>query len=333
MRDAVTAPEELLRALGLGAELLAAARAAAATFGLRVPRSYLRRIRPGDPGDPLLRQVLPLGAELAPAPGFVSDPVDEQAALRAPSLLQKYAGRALIITTSVCAVHCRYCFRREFPYSEAAEGLAGGAPAPASLAGRRFSEALDEIAGDPTIEEVILSGGDPLSLSDERLASLTTALSAMPHIQRIRLHTRTPIVLPSRVDEGLSTWLRSVRRPLVVVLHANHPNEIDDDVLAACTRLRASGAVLFNQSVLLQGVNDDPEVLAALSRRLFEVGVLPYYLHVLDRVRGAAHFDVAEERAQEIAGQLAALLPGYLVPRLVRERPGQPAKVPLPPRF
>lgn len=331
MREAITSPEELLRALSLDPKLLGPAQAAAAAFGLRVPRSYVRRIRPGDPNDPLLRQVLPLGEERVAAPGFVADPVGEHAALRAPSLLQKYARRALIITTPACAVHCRYCFRREFPYSEVAE--AAPTSRLASIAGQRFSEALLAIAADPTLEEVILSGGDPLSLSDERLASLTAALSAITHVKRIRVHTRTPIVLPSRVDEALCAWLHGVRSPLVLVLHSNHPHELDEEVLAACARLRATGVVLLNQSVLLKGVNDDAEVLAALSRRLLEAGVLPYYLHVLDRVSGAAHFDVAEERAREIAGQLAALLPGYLVPRLVREQAGEPAKVLLPPRL
>lgn len=324
MADVVTDPGELLRALGLPTELLGPARAAAAQFGLRVPRSYLARIRPGDPDDPLLRQVLPLGQELTPAAGFVSDPVGERDALRAPALLQKYHGRALIITTSACAVHCRYCFRRDFPYSS----MTGE-----SAAGPRWSAALDELAADATIEEVILSGGDPLSLSDERLATLTDALSGIAHIQRIRVHTRTPIVLPARVDEGLTAWLRGVRRPMVLVLHSNHPHELDEEVLEACSRLREAGAVLLNQSVLLKGVNDDPGVLAELSRRLFDAGVLPYYLHVLDRVRGAAHFDIADERARQIAGALAALLPGYLVPRLVREAHGAPAKVPLSPRF
>jgi EF-P beta-lysylation protein EpmB len=324
MAEAITKPEELLTALGLDPELLGPARAAAAAFGLRVPRSYFARMRRGDPDDPLLRQVLPLAEELRPAPGFVSDPVGEHAALRAPSLLQKYSGRALIITTSACAVHCRYCFRREFPYSE----VSASAPqAP------RWAAALDEIAADPTIEEVILSGGDPLSLRDERLAHLTDALSAIRHVQRIRVHTRTPIVLPSRVDEGLIAWLRAVRRPVVLVLHSNHPHELGPEVQAACGKLRAAGVMLLNQSVLLRGVNDDPAVLAALSCRLFEAGVLPYYLHVLDKVRGTHHFDVADERAQEIAGQLVARLPGYLVPRLVRERPGAAAKVPLPPLF
>jgi L-lysine 2,3-aminomutase len=321
MADAITSPEALVAALGLDPKLLTSARAAAVGFRLRVPLSYVARMRPGDPDDPLLRQVLPVAGELEEVADYVADPVGEHAALRAPELLQKYHGRALIITTSACAIHCRYCFRREFPYSE----LAGDAP--------RWSAAIEEIAGDGSLEEVILSGGDPLSLSDARLTSLTDALAAIPHVRRLRVHTRQPVVLPSRVDDGLVDWLRTLRLPMVIVLHANHPNEIDSEVRAACARLRASGVTLLNQSVLLNGVNDDAGVLAELSRRLFEAGVLPYYLHVLDRVRGAAHFEVVEQRARVIAGELSAQLPGYLVPRLVRELYGAPAKVTLPPQF
>jgi EF-P beta-lysylation protein EpmB len=319
MAEAITSPQELLTILGLPQALLAPGEAAA--FGLLVPRSYVARMRHGDPHDPLLRQVLPLGEELTPVVGFGSDPVGEHAALRAPSLLQKYQGRALLITTPACAVHCRYCFRREYPYAEAA----GGAP--------RWSLALAEIAADPSLTEVILSGGDPLSLGDERLGDLLGWLSSIPHVRRIRVHTRTPIVLPSRVDEGLSRCLQRAERPLVMVLHSNHPRELDASVAAACERLAASGAMLLNQSVLLKGVNDDPAVLADLSERLFEAGVLPYYLHLLDRVRGTAHFEVSEGDGRRIVGALAAALPGYLVPRLVRETPGAPAKLVLAPRF
>jgi EF-P beta-lysylation protein EpmB len=321
MAAAITSPRELVAELGLDPELIPAAVAAASAFRLRVPRSYVARIRRGDPNDPLLRQVLPIGAELAEAADYTSDPLGEKAAVKAPGLLQKYRGRALLITTSACAVHCRYCFRREFPYAQ----QTGDAS--------RWSEALAEVASDPSIEEVILSGGDPLSLSDARLTSLTDAIQRIPHVRRLRVHTRQPIVLPSRVDAGLTQWLTQLRLPVVFVLHINHPNEIDADVLAACAQLRNSGVTLLNQTVLLQGVNDDAEVLATLSRRLFEAGVLPYYLHVLDRVKGAAHFDVPEERARLIAGQLAAQLPGYLVPRLAREIYGAPAKVTLTPRF
>ncbi len=321
MAAAITSPRELVTELGLDPELAAAATAAANSFELRVPRSYLARIRRGDPHDPLLRQVLPLGAEMADTAAYTADPLGERAALRAPGLLQKYHGRALLITTSACAVHCRYCFRREFPYAQQRSDSS------------RWSEALDAIARDPSIEEVILSGGDPLSLSDSRLGGLTDALQRIPHVRRLRVHTRQPVVLPSRVDAGLIQWLTRLRLPVVFVLHINHPNEIDAEVRAACAQLRDCGVTLLNQTVLLQGVNDDSAVLAELSRRLFETGVLPYYLHVLDRVRGAAHFDVAEERARLIAGQLAARLPGYLVPRLTREIYGAPAKVTLAPAY
>jgi len=321
LADAIASPEALADALGLGPEIIGPALTAAAGFRLRVPRSYVARMRRGDPHDPLLRQVLPVAEELEEAEDYVTDPVGERAALRAPGLLQKYHGRALIITTSACAVHCRYCFRREFPYSE----QTSDAP--------RWSAALSEIGRDSSLEEVILSGGDPLSLSDARLKSLTDALATIPHVRRLRVHTRQPIVLPSRVDDGLLGWLRSVSLSTVFVLHANHPNEIDSDVRAACEKLRASGVTLLNQSVLLRGVNDDVEVLAELSRRLFDVGVLPYYLHVLDRVRGAAHFEIPGPQARLIAGELAARLPGYLVPRLVREIYGAPAKITLSPQF
>ena len=319
LAEAITSPEELAAVLGLEATDLTGARQAGARFRLRVPRSFVARMRPGDPNDPLLRQVLPLAAELADEAAYVEDPVGERSALRARGLLQKYRGRALLITTPTCAVHCRYCFRREFPYEEPS----GAAP--------RWSEALAAIAADGSLEEIILSGGDPLSLSNARLENLTRALAAIPHLRRVRVHTRQPVVLPARVDEGLTRWLRGSVLPIVFVLHINHPNELDAELVAACARLRATGITLLNQSVLLAGVNDDVEVLAELSRKLFTAGVLPYYLHALDRVRGAAHFAVSDERARLLAGQLAARLSGYLVPRLVREEPNAPAKLALGP--
>jgi EF-P beta-lysylation protein EpmB len=312
---AITSPEELAAALGLDPRAFAGAIAAGRHFGLRVPRSFVARMRPGDLDDPLLRQILPVEAELADEAEYVADPVGEHAAQLAPGLLRKYHGRALLITTPTCAVHCRYCFRREFPY----EQQSGDGP--------RWREALAAIAADASLEEIILSGGDPLSLSNARLDNLTRALAAIPHVRRIRVHTRQPVVLPSRVDEGLLQWLRMSALPMVMVLHINHPNELDADLIAACAKLRATGATLLNQSVLLAGVNDDSDLLADLSRRLFDAGVLPYYLHALDRVRGAAHFAVPDERARSLVGRLAARLPGYLVPRLVREMPGAPAKV------
>jgi EF-P beta-lysylation protein EpmB len=317
MAAAVRTPEDLVASLALPEELLPAARAASEVFPLRVPRAWLERMARSDVSDPLLKQVLPAAGELAEQAGFSGDPLAEAAARRAPGLLQKYRGRALLVTTGACAVHCRYCFRREYPYADDA--------------GDRLDEALGEIAADASLEEVILSGGDPLSLSNARLGALTERLGRIAHVRRLRVHTRTPIVLPARVDEGLLAWLAALPWPAVVVLHANHPAEIAPEVAAACARLRASGVTLLNQSVLLRGVNDDATVLAELSRALFAVGVLPYYLHALDPVRGAAHFALPDERARQIAGELAATLPGYLVPRLVREVAEAAAKVVLPP--
>jgi len=316
---AITDPLELCHLLGLAPATALPAGAASAAFRLRVPRGFVRRMRHGDPADPLLRQVWPDAQELLSPAGFETDPLAEGAAARAPGLLHKYQGRALLITTGACAVHCRYCFRREFPYGE----MTGH--------GERWEAAIEAIAADNSIAEVILSGGDPLSLSDARLAQLSDALVDIAHVRRLRLHTRQPIVLPQRVDQGLIGWLTSLPWPIVIVLHCNHANEIDDEVRAAMGRLRAAGAVLLNQSVLLAGVNDSLTALRDLSEGLFAAGVLPYYLHLLDRVRGAAHFEVDEQRARRLAGELAATLPGYLVPRLTREVPGAPAKLQLSP--
>ncbi len=306
----------LLRDLGIAPQDLALAQGAA-NFPLRVPRSYARRMRRGDPRDPLLRQVLPLAAEDRPAPGFVADPVGDTAALAAPGLLHKYHGRALLLVSGACAVHCRYCFRRHFPYSEAG-GRAG-----------EWAEALDRVATDERIREVILSGGDPLAVSDTRLAALVHDLEAVPHVRRLRIHTRLPVVLPCRIDDALLAWLGRTRLQVVVVIHANHGNEIDDEVTAALARLQGTGATLLNQSVLLRGVNDDAAVLAALCEQLFDAGVLPYYLHLLDRVQGAAHFEVPEAEALAIHRELLTRLPGYLVPRLVREKAGGMYKEPV----
>lgn len=314
---AITRPEELIEALELDPALLAGARAANDSFALRVTPSYLARMRRGDRDDPLLRQVLPLAEELVEQGGYVPDPLEERGYTRAPNLLQKYSGRALLITTQACAIHCRYCFRREFPYGEQQEE-AGAA---------RWSAALAAIAADDSIEEVILSGGDPLSLSDARLAQLTDALQRIPHLRRLRIHTRQPVVLPSRVDDGLVAWLRGLRLPTAMVLHTNHANEIDGDVRAAFARLRVAGVTLLNQSVLLRGVNDSVDVLADLSSALFDSGVTPYYLHLPDRVRGTAHFDVTLEAARSLIAGLTGRLSGYLVPRLVREVPGAVSKV------
>lgn len=312
--DAITDPAELLRLLELPETLLPAARRAAKLFGLRVPRGYAARMRRGNPADPLLRQVLPLDAECRDVPGFTTDAVGDRASLAGDGVLHKYRGRALLIATGACAVHCRYCFRRHFPYTEV------------NASRGNWQGAIERIAADTSLREIILSGGDPLSLSDRRLRELAAALDGVPHLRRLRIHTRQPVVLPERVDTGLVEWLGTGRLQRIVVIHANHPNELDSTVAAALNRLRESGASLLNQSVLLSGVNDDSEVLATLSERLFETGVMPYYLHLLDRTAGVAHFEVPSDRAYRLWRELAARLPGYLVPRLVRETPGEAGK-------
>nr|WP_298156198.1 EF-P beta-lysylation protein EpmB [uncultured Pseudoxanthomonas sp.] len=317
LREAVRDPRELLDLLGLDGLGPRLSDEAAAQFPLRVPRGFVARMRHGDPCDPLLRQVLPLDDEMRPMPGFGLDAVGDGAAKTAPGVIQKYRGRALLVATGSCAIHCRYCFRRHFPYAEETAARDG------------WREAVDLIRQDGSIEEVLLSGGDPLSLSNGKLAELTGALADIPHLRRLRIHSRLPIVLPERVDEGLLAWLASLPWPTAWVLHANHANEFDTAVDVALDRLRGAGAQLLNQAVLLKGVNDSVDALAALSERGFAAGVLPYYLHQLDRVAGVAHFEVDDARARALHAGLAARLSGYLVPRLVREVPGDTGKRPL----
>lgn len=316
-RDAVRDPRQLLAMLDLDALADGLSEAAARQFPLRVPRGFIARMRPGDPHDPLLRQVLPVLDEERLVPGFGVDAVGDTAARSGHGVIQKYNGRALLIATGSCAVNCRYCFRRHYPYAEDSAAAAG------------WREAVALIAADPSVHEVILSGGDPLSLADHKLAELTEAMRGIPHIRRLRIHSRLPIVLPERVDTGLLAWLRGLPWPLAVVVHANHANEFDASVDAAMAALRDAGATLLNQAVLLRGVNDSVEALADLCERGHEAGVLPYYLHQLDRVAGAAHFEVSDATALALHATLAARLPGYLVPKLVREIAGQPGKTPL----
>jgi EF-P beta-lysylation protein EpmB len=314
LAQAVTDPAALLELLDLDPVWLPAARAAAQLFPLRVPCGYVARMRRGDPHDPLLRQVLPLDEELREVPGFGDDPVGDRQAMAAPGVLHKYEGRVLLTATGACAIHCRYCFRRHYPYAQANAAADG------------WRLALDHIAADATIEEVILSGGDPLTLGDRRLGEFAAAAAAIPHLKRLRVHTRLPIVLPERVDASLLAWLRATRLKPIVVVHTNHANEIDVPVRAALAALADAGVVLLNQSVLLRGVNDSADALVALSTTLFDAGVIPYYLHLLDRVRGAAHFEIDEAQAGAVMAAVRARLPGYLVPRLVREEAGAPAK-------
>jgi len=286
-------------------------------FPMLVPEAYARRMRSGDPDDPLLRQVLPDPRENDTVAGFVSDPVGDSASRRERGLLHKYAGRVLIITTGACAIHCRHWFRQEFPYTSDHDDIA------------RDRRSIDYIRARDDIEEVILSGGDPLMLDTSRLIQFTDQLRTIPHIQRLRLHTRLPVVLPSRVDSELCQWIESLPWPVVIVIHANHAAEFDADVDRAMSQLRRAGATLFNQAVLLAGINDNEQDLSQLMRRSFSAGVVPYYLHLLDRISGAARFDTDRQMAVQLIDALRVQLSGYLVPRLVREQAGAPYKLPV----
>ncbi len=279
-------------------------------FKTRVPKGFAARMQLGNRSDPLLLQVLAVDEELNITPGFIKDPLDEVSTNTIPGLIHKYHGRVLLTVTGACAINCRYCFRRHFPYQDNNPGRAGWAPV------------LDYIRADTNIHEVILSGGDPLLANDAILAPLLTQLADIPHLTTLRIHTRIPVVLPERVDDGFISLLNNNRLQKVIVLHTNHPQELDESVSQACRRLMDAGCHLLNQSVLLAGVNDHVDILAQLSKRLFAYGVLPYYLHLLDKVQGATHFDVTYERAQMIFKQLQCILPGYLVPRLAREEAG-----------
>jgi EF-P beta-lysylation protein EpmB len=316
-RDALRDPRELLALLGLESLAASLSDEAAAGFPLRVPHAFAARMRHGDPADPLLRQVLPVLDEERVVPGFALDAVGDGAARAARGVIRKYRGRALLVATGACAVHCRYSFRRHVP--------SAGETAPAE----GWRDAVAAIAADATIDEVILSGGDPLALATPKLAELTAALAAIPHLRRLRIHSRLPVVLPERVDAPLLEWLRALPWPVAMVVHANHANEFDGAVDAAMAALRDAGATLLNQAVLLRGVNDSTDALAALSTRAVDPGVLPDNLLLLLRVAGTAHFEVPDARARELHAALAARVSGYLVPRLVREVPGDTGKRPL----
>lgn len=284
-------------------------------FPLRVPRGFVSRMKPGDINDPLLRQVLPVADEHDHVEGYSVDPLGELSAMPENGLLHKYQGRALLTVTGACAVNCRYCFRRHFPYSEANPAMDDWQPT------------INYLRDNPDISEIILSGGDPLSLTDERLSHLVDRLAGVPSLATLRIHTRLPVVLPERIDEIFLSWISHLRLNVVIVIHSNHPNEIDEQVSTALRQLNEAGMTLLNQSVLLKGVNDQAETLVHLAKKLFSSGVLPYYLHMLDRVRGAAHFAVSEAKAEQLMIDCHARLPGYLVPRLVREEAGERGKI------
>lgn len=313
LASAIREPAELLTYLNLPETLLNGSIAASKSFSLRVPLGYCKRIEKGNPQDPLLRQVLPLQDELLEDQQYSLDPVADLTAMQVPGLLHKYHGRVLIITTPVCAVHCRYCFRRHFPYQE-------------NRAEQNWQDTVNYIQAHSDIHEVILSGGDPLSLTESKLKNLTDKLLNIPHIKTLRIHSRQPIVLPERVNDELLAWLDSLPWKIVMVLHCNHANEIDPSVAAALTKLQQHQIILLNQSVLLAGVNDDSDVLLKLSQKLFAHHVLPYYLHLLDKVQGATHFYVNREKACHLISNLRQRLPGYLVPKLVEEKAGEKSK-------
>ena len=317
LRTAVRSSGELCRVLGLAQHKIARAADDTTEFPVLVPHGFVERMRHGDPNDPLLRQVFAHRAENDAAPGYSSDPLLEST-FASTGVLRKYAGRALLVTTAACPVHCRYCFRRHFPYSD-------------QLAARdRWSNALQCLRESPEVEEVILSGGDPLSLATARLAELIRALEAIDTVTTLRIHTRFPIILPSRITASLQQLLRETRLQTVVVVHCNHANELDSPAVAAALQhLHACVDALLNQSVLLRGVNDSSRALCELSKALFRSQVLPYYLHLLDRVSGSAHFEVSTIQAHALMEKLRSSLPGYLVPRLVREEPGALSKTPV----
>ena len=286
-------------------------------FGLRVPHAFIKKMKKGDINDPLLRQVLPDTKETWTIGGYSIDPLDENNHNPIKGLLHKYQSRVLLTVTGACAVHCRYCFRQHFDYH---------ANQPST---HEMDTVMDYITKHTEVDEVILSGGDSLSLSNKRLKLWLDKIGDIAHIRTVRLHTRLPVVLPNRVDDELITLIRHYQKNIVIVLHINHPNEIDNQLIAKTKQLKDAGVTLFNQSVLLADINDDIHTLSKLSQDLFDAGILPYYLHILDKVQGAAHFDIAISDAIQLYWQLLEVLPGYLVPKLVQELPNRPFKTPI----
>ncbi|MBO3672822.1 EF-P beta-lysylation protein EpmB [Acinetobacter soli] len=318
LSDLITDPFELLDQLEICSDaLLSGAILASKSFKLRVPRAFVGKMRKGDPLDPLLLQVLPHHLELEEHPEFVTDPLGEEAANQLPGVLHKYQSRFLLTLTGACAVHCRYCFRRHFPYQE-------NLPKQDD-----WPQIKAYIEQNPHINEVILSGGDPLTLSNRKLKLWIERLESLQQVKILRIHSRVPVVIPQRLDTELLEILKSTRLRIIMVIHANHAAELDDQTCAYLEKLSQHGITALNQAVLLKGVNDDAQTLIELSQRLFDARVMPYYLHVLDKVKGAQHFDLSGSKIDEIYHDILAGLPGYLVPKLVREIAGEKNKTPL----
>jgi EF-P beta-lysylation protein EpmB len=312
--NAFTNFRDLLEFLNLPLENQPFSELANRGFNMRVPRGYAECMEKGNPDDPLLKQVLPISDELNNFPGFIDDPVGDLDAAKPGGIIHKYHGRVLLITTGGCAIHCRYCFRRNFPYADL------------QMNKTRLFEALQYIRDNTDISEVILSGGDPLLLSDKRLAQLFQEISQFQHIKRIRIHSRIPIVLPGRITPQLLEIIACIPQQIIMVLHCNHSNEISQKVSDACLKLKQHQIHLFNQTVLLKGVNDQIDPLVQLSEKLFANDIIPYYLHLLDKANGTGHFEVAETTAISIMNGIKTKLPGYLVPKLVRETVGAASK-------
>ena len=314
LSQAVTSIDQLLSCLDLTIEQLSTSQQAAAEFALKVPRPFIQRMQPGNPKDPLLLQVLPVAAEMVPSPDYNQDPLEESKHNPIAGIVHKYANRLLLVISPACAINCRYCFRRHFPYDENRQSK------------QQWQTALDYIRNDKSINEVIYSGGDPLAANDTFLSWLTSEIADIAHIKRLRIHTRLPVVIPARIDQGFLNWATATRLKPIVVLHINHANEIDTEVAKAIKKLIDAGMQVLNQSVLLRGINDSAVTLAELSERLFDCGVSPYYLHLCDPVAGAQHFDLDDSVAKQIYSELQCLLPGFLVPKLVREVPNRQSK-------
>jgi L-lysine 2,3-aminomutase len=315
LRTAVTDPQELFQLLDLDNKLLEAAYAAAALFPLKVPRSLITRMQKRNIHDPILQQILPLGIEKNHIEGYSTDPLQEKSVNPIPGLLHKYHGRVLLTLTGICGINCRFCFRRQFPYADNNPGTQG------------WREVLDYIAADPSIVEVILSGGDPLIVSDHLLSEFSKKLTLIPHLKRLRIHSRMPIVLPERITSELIQWCTDSPLKIILVTHCNHPQELYGPITKAMQSLTHVGVTVLNQTVLLKGINDNAQTLIHLSEALFAANILPYYLHVLDKVQGTAHFDLDYSIAKELHWQITKQLSGFLVPKLTREEPGAPAKI------
>ncbi|MEG1697075.1 MAG: EF-P beta-lysylation protein EpmB [Acinetobacter sp.] len=318
LSDLITDPLELLNLLELSTEqLLSGAILASEQFKLRVPRAFVGKMRIGDPFDPLLLQVLPHHLELEEHPEFITDPLGEEAANQMAGVLHKYQSRFLLTLTGACAIHCRYCFRRHFPYQE---------NLPKNDDWLNIKQYIED---NPAINEIILSGGDPLTLSNRKIALWLERLESLPQLKILRIHSRVPVVIPNRIDDEFISILKNSRLRIIVVIHSNHASELDDFTCSKLLQLSLHHITVLNQTVLLKGVNDSATTLTELSYRLFEARVMPYYLHVLDKVKGAQHFDLRSSEIDHIYSDVLASLAGYLVPKLVREIAGEKNKTPL----